>query len=336
MPLIISPKQLTQRAELFRQLASLIAAGVGLIPALEMVKRSPPARAWRVPLTRVLDELNQGATFSDGLRCLGSGWAPALDRALIQAGENSGRLDVCFRFLSEYYEEKARLLQQVMGALVYPALVLHLAILIFPTTALTQLVLHGDIPGYIASKLAILLPGYGAGLLIVHMAQASHGSSWRALWDRFLRAVPVLGAARDHLALARLSMALESLLNAGVSIVEAWELAAEASGSPALRRTVFSWRTRVLAGQTPAEAVRESRAFPDLFSNLYSAGEISGQLDGTLQRLHRHYQEEGVRKLRAMAEWLPRMVYLIVLLIVAYQVVSFWSAYYGRIGSMGL
>ncbi|MHC1766092.1 MAG: type II secretion system F family protein [Verrucomicrobiia bacterium] len=335
MPLIISPRQLTQRAELFRQLASLIAAGVGLIPALEMVKRSPPTRAWRAPLTRLLGELNQGATFSDALRSLGRVWAPALDRALIEAGETSGRLDVCFRFLSEYYEERARLAQQAIGALAYPALVLHLAILIFPTTALTQLILQGDLVGYARSKLAILLPGYAAVLLVVSMAQAAQGSSWRSLWERFLRAMPILGAARDHLALARLSMALESLLNAGVSIVEAWELAAEASGSPALQRTVLGWRSRVLAGQTPAEAVRESRAFPDLFTNLYSTGEISGQLDTTLQRLYRHYQDEGVRKLRAVAEWLPRMVYFIVLLLVAYQIVSFWSAYYGRIGSMG-
>jgi type II secretory pathway component PulF len=334
MPLIISPRHLTQRAELFQQLASLVAAGVGLIPALEIVQRSPPGRAWRAPISRLLEELNQGATFADALKCVGAGWAPPLDKALIQAGEQSGRLDVCFRFLSEYYQERARLAQQIMGALVYPALVLHLAILIFPTSALTELVLQGDILGYIKSKLVVLAPLYAVVCFFIFLAQASHGSSWRSPLERFLHRVPVLGAARHYLALARLSLALESLLNAGVSMIEAWELAAEASGSAALRRTVLGWRSRVLAGQTPAEAVRESRAFPDLFTNLYTTGEISGQLDGTLQRLHRHYQEEGLRRLHAVAQWLPRMVYFIVLLLVAYQVVSFWSGYYSKIGSM--
>jgi type II secretory pathway component PulF len=62
------------------------------------------------------------------------------------------------------------------------------------------------------------------------------------LVERTLRWVPILGKARQDLALARLAAALEALLNAGVPIIGAWELAATASGSPALRRTVLTWR----------------------------------------------------------------------------------------------
>ena len=142
--------------------------------------------------------------------------------------------------------------------------------------------------------------------------------------------------ARSNLALARLSIALESLLNAGVSIIEAWELAAAASGSPALSRAVLSWRAEVRVGQTPAEAVRASRAFPELFSNLYSTGEISGQLDDTLRRLYQHYQEEAVRQMRFVAEWMPRLVYLLVVVFIAFQIISFWSAYFTQIGNATL
>src|SRR5689334_893556 len=99
MPLILTPRRLTQRAELYQQLAALVAAGVGLISALEMLRNSPPSRSLRQPLDRLLQQLNQGATFSDSVALLGPGWLPSFDMALLRAGENSGRLDVCFRFL---------------------------------------------------------------------------------------------------------------------------------------------------------------------------------------------------------------------------------------------
>ena len=116
-----------------------------------------------------------------------------------------------------------------------------------------------------------------------------------------------------------------------MGIIEAWELAASASGSPALRRVVLAWKPAVLAGQTPAEAVNQSGQFPELFANMYHTGEITGQLDETLKRLHTLYQEEATRKLRAMSEWTPKLVYFGIMLMIGWQVISFWLNYFGRI-----
>jgi len=98
MPLIITPRQFTQRAELFQQLAQLTSAGIPIVRALEQIKRSPPARSFRAPLQRLLDELAKGATLAESLQSLD--WLPAFDLALIGAGEQSGRLDICFRLLA--------------------------------------------------------------------------------------------------------------------------------------------------------------------------------------------------------------------------------------------
>jgi len=83
--------------------------------------------------------------------------------------------------------------------------------------------------------------------------------------------------------LSRLAGALEALLSAGVTIIEAWELAATACGSPSIRRTVMAWRPLVDGGQTPAEVVALRPDFPSLFANQYTSGEISGKLDDTLK-----------------------------------------------------
>jgi type II secretory pathway component PulF len=334
MPLVLTPRHLSQRAELYQQLASLTAAGIGFVSAAEMVRDSSPQRRLRERLTRLAGRLHDGATVAEAMSVLGSSWLPAFDRALIEAGETSGRLDLCLRFLSEYYDERARLARQVLGELAYPAFILHFAILVFPIGQLTRLVWEGDVSGYLLPKATILGVLYGGILLFLYLGQAARGERWRAWLERALGNIPLLGRARSNLALARLSMALESLINAGISIVEAWELAAVASGSPMLRRTVLGWRPSVQAGQTPAEAVRSSRVFPELFANLYRTGEVSGQLDDTLRRLYRHYQEEAVRQLHALAQWAPRLIYLLVILLIAYQVIAFWSGYFSQINSL--
>ena len=149
--------------------------------------------------------------------------------------------------------------------------------------------------------------------------------------ESILRFIPILGTARYFLALSRLALALEALINAGVNIIQAWELAANACGSPALRRAIVAWRPQIEAGITPAAAVSNSSQFPEMFSNFYTSGEISGKLDETLNRLHRYYNEEGTRKLQAFAEWVPRIIYGIVAAIIGYKIVQFYSGYFQQI-----
>src|ERR1035441_6817950 len=141
MPLIVTPRQFTRRAELFHQLAQLTSAGIGVVRALEQIKRSPPAPSFREPLQRLLDELARGATLAESLQPLG--WLPAFDLALIEAGEHSGRLDACFRLLADYYNDRARIARQVIADLIYPVVLFHLAIFIFP---FAQFFLSGNLP----------------------------------------------------------------------------------------------------------------------------------------------------------------------------------------------
>jgi type II secretory pathway component PulF len=179
----------------------------------------------------------------------------------------------------------------------------------------------------------MLGPIYGAVIVLLISGQGRWGESWRSLVESVLHRVPVLGRARRNIALSRLSIALEALVNAGVRLVQAWELAAAASGSPALRRAVIGWRPRLDAGQTPAELVSASPEFPETFASLYTTGEVTGQIDDTLRRLHHYYQEEGSRRMKTLAVWVPILIYLGVVIMIAYQVIKFWSGYFNQISS---
>ncbi len=330
MSLILTPRQFTQRAHFYQQLGQLLAAGVSVVDALGLLGRNPPDRSYREPIRQMLLQLSEGATVSEATLHLGR-WMPAFDIALVQAGEHSGRLDAVFKLLADYYNDRAQLLRQMISDLAYPAFVFHMAIFLFPFLDYFR---NGDGTAYLVKTFGVLIPLYAAIGLMIYSAQGRRGAQWRSFVERVLRPIPVLGAARHYLALSRLAAALEALLSAGVTIIEAWEMAASASGSPAITRAVLAWKPEVVSGQTPAEAVRASPQFPELFANLYFSGEVSGQLDDTLRRLRTYYHEEGSRKLHLLAQWFPRVIYFMVAGLVGFKVISFYTGYFNQLNDI--
>ena len=330
MSLFILPRHFSNQAELYHQFSRLTAAGIGIPQAVEIQHRSPPSHSFRLPLSIVLRRITEGATFSEALRSTGS-WLPSFDSALLHAGEQSGRLPSCFELLANHYERNAALLKKTLTSLFYPALLFHMAILIAP---LPDLVSTGNMFAYLAKTVSVLSPVYAIVAFVVLALQGQRGERWRMIVETALQRVPLLGKARTNLALARLSSALEALVTAGVNIMEAWGLAGAASGSPALQEAIESWKPRLTDGATPAELVQSSSVFPTLFANLYNTGEITGSLDVTLRRLHRLYQDEGERQLQLVADWTPKLVYFGVVILVAWQVIRFWTGYFDQINQV--
>ena len=328
MSLTVTPAQLAQRAGLYHQLSQLVAAGIGLPQAIRIQQRSPPSRSFREPLSRIMERLAQGSTFTEA--CVSAGnWLPEFDASLIEAGEKSGRLPECFKLLADHYTERASLLRQSISSLTYPAFLFHFAILIGPINEF--FLPDGSVLSYLAKTLGIILPLYVVIGLLIYAAQGRHGERWRALIEQLLHRIPFCGSARRNLSIARLSSALEALLAAGVSIINAWELSSSASGSPALKRAVHRWRPAIEDGLTPADMLDRTPEFPELFANMYRTGEISGTLEDTLKRMRVFYQEEGSRQLRALADWTPKIIYFAIVIMIAWRVVGFYLGYFEQI-----
>src|SRR5271170_6558839 len=212
MPFIITPRQFTQRAEFYHQLAQLTSAGIGVLPALEQLKRNPPARSFHEPIQRLLDELAQGRTLTGSLQQLDA-WLPEFDIALIDAGERSGRLDACFRLLADYYNDQARVTKQMISQLLYPVGLIHFAALVFIVILpFAHSQFNASIPLLLLKAALALAPLYLATAFIIYATQSRHGEKWRALIESVFRWIPLLGKARHFLALARLAAALEALI----------------------------------------------------------------------------------------------------------------------------
>jgi len=331
--MIITPAQLNRRAELYHQLGAMIAAGVPLIQALEMAGNNAALRASRKTISALVAHLKDGLTFHDSMVRV-HGWMPDFDVALLSAGEHSGRLDSTFKQLGTYYAMHAEIIRQTIYGMIRTVLTLHVLILVFPIRLLTMFVLgimnsnYGQCLPFIIEKITLFGLFYGIAFFLFFACQGNRGENWRSIIESISQIIPIYRTAHKYLALSRLSAALESLISSGVSIVKSWPLAAAASGSPHVKRVVSTWEAPLETGSTPAELVKQTRYFPDMFANLYHTGEISGKLDESLMRLQVYFRDEGFRALQMFTKVLNGTIYGLVAIIVAYNVVSFWVGYF--------
>src|SRR3954454_22354226 len=152
--MVQTPGQLAKRGEFYHQLGQLTAAGIGLLKAIEIQRRSPPAQSYKRPLSIILQHLGQGSSFSESIRHTGP-WMPEFDQALLDAGERSGRLAAWFQMLAEHYAERSRLAKQLISDSAYPFFLFHFAIFIGP---FPDLFLNHNLLAYVAKTFGVLIP----------------------------------------------------------------------------------------------------------------------------------------------------------------------------------
>lgn len=332
---MVTPAELNRRAELYTQLATTIAAGMPLIQALDLASRNNSLRSSRKTIQALVIHLRAGHTFGDSMGKV-QGWMPEFDVALLAAGEASGQLDTAFKLLGRYYASRAKIIRDTISDLATTMLTLHVFLLVFPLGLLVSCASgfmdnnYALCVPFLLQKLAVFGTLYGVILFFIFASGNRRGESWRAIVESIFQMIPLLGTALKYLALARLASALDALSNAGVSVVKSWELAGAASGSPQLKREISEHSPQLETGLTPAEMTAQIRYFPEMFTHLYSTAEMSGKIDETLVRLHTYYEEEGFRILRLFTQILNRTIYGLLVLIVAYKIISYYTGYFNN------
>lgn len=345
---MVTPGQLKRRAELYHQLGSSIAAGLSLVQSLQMASTNESLRGSRQAVLRLIGFLQEGHTLNDSLQLI-QGRSPGMevslrgvqslsipefDVAMLSVGEETGRLDLVFKQLAEYYATKAQIIRDTISGLIVTVMTLNALLLIFPLEYWTNFaigIMHHEysqcLP-FIIEKIAMFGSLYGIVFFFIFASQGTRGEKWRLMMESIVQCIPMLRTAVKYLALSRLAASLESLTNAGVPVLKSWDLAARTSGSVRLSHQVQAWLPQLETGVTPADMTSQIRYFPEMFANLYHTGEVSGKIDETLLRLRDYYQEEGFRTLRMFTKILNGTIYGLVVLAVAYNVITFWTHYF--------
>ena len=320
----------SQKHLFYTEIAKLLEAGFGIREAGRVMldTKLPAAQA---ELLRKMDvDLEAGKTISDSF---GPGVITPLERSIIGAGERGGRMAPAFQHLADYYGMLASARKEALGAMVYPAFLLHLGLFV---GVLAPGMGSGASFGEMAVDFVIaLLAVYGAGfvLWVVIRAVLNNASANKAL-DAVLRRIPVIGGARRAMAMARFTKVYHTCLLAGLSMNETVEAASEASHSATIR-AAGKQLTEVLKGGGPlGPTMVSSGAFPSAFARSYATAEEAGSLDKDLARWATVYQDDAARGSKMAAGMISKGLYFAVLLFVAWTIIRFYTGQFEQIENM--
>jgi type IV pilus assembly protein PilC len=227
---------------------------------------------------------------------------------MVEAGEVGGALDSILNRLAGYREKADKLVRKVKGAMVYPAVVVIVALgvtvgmlaYIVPVFAGMFSSLNAELPlptqvvlnishFLQANMLFILLGLIGFSVVFIWWKKTPAGN---LQWDKFMLRTPVLGNLIKKSSIARFTRTLGTLLSSGVSILEALDITAKTSGnmviSNAIRKSVLS----IAEGDTITGPLKETGVFPPMVTQMISVGEKTGGLDDMLSKIADFYDDE--------------------------------------------
>jgi type IV pilus assembly protein PilC len=323
-----------------RQLATMLAAGIPLVQAFEIVGAGHEKPAMQKLILDVKADVEGGTSLHEAL-----GKHPLyfddLYVNLVEAGEQAGALESLLDKIATYKEKTEALKKKVKKALFYPAAVLAVAVLV------TIILLVFVIPQFES-----LYKGFGASLpaftqFVIHVSQiVQHdgifigmvvgGMFWvffyfkkrsramREFLDRLVLRLPVIGPILNKAAIARYARTLSTMFAAGVPLVEALDSVAGATGNIVYENAVRKMRDEVSTGQRLQRAMENTGLFPNMVNQMIAVGEESGSLDEMSGKVATFYEAEVDNAVDAMSSLLEPLIMLVLGVLVGGLVIAMY------------
>jgi type IV pilus assembly protein PilC len=248
-----------------------------------------------------------GSTFADAL----AEHPKAFDDLFVQlvrAGEIGGILDTILNRLGAYIEKNEKLKRRVKGAMVYPSIVLVVAVgvtvvlLAFVTPTFEKM--FKDFGGAMPAPTQFLIDlshglrdywylfvGIPVGLIVAFQS-AVRTKKGRDSWDAFILKVPVFGPLIRKVAVARFSRTLGTMLSSGVPILDALDIVARSAGNKTVESGIMYVRARISEGKNIAQPLAETKVFPPMVVQMIGVGEATGAMDAMLNKIADFYDDE--------------------------------------------
>ncbi|HSW45883.1 MAG TPA: type II secretion system F family protein [Phycisphaerae bacterium] len=304
----VKVKEITQFT---RQLSTLQDAGLPILRSLRILEQQQKPGMLRVILRNVADDIEGGATLSEAM----AGQPKAFDRLycnMVRAGETGGVLDVILQRLADFMERAQRLKRKVVGAMIYPIVVITFAIGIVAGIMIavvpkfqeifkdfgTQLpsitmILIGISDWFVKGKppgWVVLLFSPVALVLLIKLIRMSESGRYGV--DMVKLKIPVMGNILAKTAVARFTRTLGTLLAAGVPILDAINITKETSGSEVYSRALGNVHDEIREGESFANPLRAAKICDSIVVNMIDVGEETGDLDKMLMKIADNYDEE--------------------------------------------
>lgn len=304
-----------------RQFATMIDAGLPLVQALDILSNQVENKVLGKSLQQIKSDVESGATYADALKKHPRIFSE-LYVNMVAAGEAGGILDTILNRLASYIEKAMKLKKKVKGAMVYPAVVSSIAILVIaiimifvvPTFAKMFSQLGGTLP--LPTKIIIDMSNFIAGIggllvlgatvaFVVFIVQVRRTEKGKHIIDRIMLKLPIFGPLLNKVAVAKFTRTLGTLVSSGVPILDGLEITAKTSGNKVIEYAIMDVRKGVVGGKTLAEPITKAKVFPPMVTHMIAVGESTGALDAMLSKIADFYDDEvdaAVSNLTAMME----------------------------------
>jgi type II secretory pathway component PulF len=321
----VSPRQLENFTRL---LSSLLAAGVPLSRALVILHKEASAPAAAAKWKEIHDFVVDGMSLADAMSKSPDTF-PRVYVAMVQAGETGGFLDLVLAQIADFQAREKELRSKVMTAMLYPCilLVLALGVLVFLLTFFIprfQLVFAGfgaslPLPTQIVIGVSHIVRSYGlfvlvgVGVICLLLRNWFTSEKGKRAWEGLILRAPIVGPLVGQFAMARFCRMLGTLLNAGVPLVQALNVARKSIGNQILVDAVAQSIERVQQGGQLGQSLADCKGlFPSSVLEMVSVAEESGKLDQELIRIANVTEGDLDRQLRtAVAFAEPLMLFFI-------------------------
>jgi type IV pilus assembly protein PilC len=310
-----------------RQIATMMASGVPMVQAFDIIADGQKNPRFKNMLVGVKQNIEGGATLHEAL-----GQYPVefdeLYRNLVRAGESAGVLDTILDTVATYKEKTESIKGKIKKALFYPIMVMVVAVAVImimllfvvPVFAKTFKDAGAQLPAptqllvtmsqFMQEYWYILIFGIAGSIVALIMAK-KRSVKFAHFLDRMALKMPVMGNIFRQSAIARFSRTLGVTFRAGVPLVEAMDAVAGATGSVVYADAVHQMRDDVAVGHQLQLAMRQTGLFPNMVTQMVAIGEESGALDHMLFKCAEFYEEEVSNAVDSLASLLEPLMMVI-------------------------
>jgi type IV pilus assembly protein PilC len=323
-----------------RQFATMFNAGIPIVQSLDILANQIENKTFGRIIAQIKGDVETGATLSNALNRHPKVFDD-LYVNLVAAGETGGVLDEVLTRLAGYIEKTMKLKKKVKGAMIYPAIVISVAVLVIAIIMVWVIPIFATIFAEMGAQLPLptqsviwlsnFLGGIGGLFILIGIVSTAIGikqyrktDGGKKKTDNLLLKMPVIGDLLRKVAVARFTRTLGTLQSSGVPLLEGLEICAKSSGNKIIEEEVLNARKEVSAGKTLAEPLSKSEVFPPMVTQMINVGESTGALDQMLIKIADFYDDEVDNAVANLTTMLEPMLMIFLGITIGYIVIALY------------
>jgi type IV pilus assembly protein PilC len=323
-----------------RQLATMISSGMSILRALYVLEEQTESKMLKETIVAVRKDVEAGLSLSDAMARHPKVFS-TLFVAMTQAGEAGGVLEGALLRVADQLEKDASLRRQIKSAMIYPILVVVVAVgimlalcaFLIPVFINVFKEFGGELPAI--TKVSVLaseiVTGYYWAMFLVTGAVVFTFIKWkkttwgRKQWDHFRLHLPMkIGTIVQEVAVARWSRTLASLTSAGVPLLLALDITGRTGGNVAIEEAMEGVIASVKRGGTIAAPLAQAPIFPMMVTHMVGVGEETGALDAMLDKVAEFYEDRVDASVKALTSIMEPIMIMVIGSLVGFIVVSMY------------